>query len=99
MHYSRQQEASADDYAIETLKKARISTKGFSNFFKAIGTEKEEGRLLKYLSTHPSSLLRQEKADASLEKNTKVSLNKKEWRALKNICQKKISYKEYQKAK
>lgn len=94
-HHSRLQEEEADNYALGMLKKARISSQGFSDFFGIISDDSEDQMILKYLSSHPPSTLRKDKAqDLSLDQTT-AALDAKNWHALKNLCRKTMPYEEY----
>jgi len=61
--YSREFEAQADDYAFELLKKRGLSSKGFADLMERLteGAEDRE-RALAFISTHPVSAERVERA-------------------------------------
>jgi Zn-dependent protease with chaperone function len=90
--YSRSAEASADSFAIDALKDARISPLGTAAFFQRLGAG--EGKLgssvhvLGYLSSHPLSSERQRLFRDSVDKRGGYSptLDPQQWAALRTIC-------------
>lgn len=85
--YTREAEANADAFGLRMLNQAEVSTAGMVEFFKRI--DKLGGSdIPEYLSSHPSSLTRADRAreNAEAQKNTTPVLSDDDWQALKNIC-------------
>ncbi len=87
--YTREAEILADDFALEALHEAEVSSEGLASFFDYIlGLEGGGPALPAYLNTHPPSQARADKSRAHAETQSKTSsvLTDVEWRALKAIC-------------
>lgn len=89
--YSRDDEAAADDIAINALNDAGITTQGIADFFSREaklpeGLQKMMANL-EWLSTHPSN---QDRRQNALEQGTgrNPALSPEGWRALRKICAK-----------
>ena len=65
--YSRQFEAEADDYAFAHLKRHGVSPQAFANVMRRLeketGGAKDDGTVMRYLGTHPSSAERIRRAE------------------------------------
>ncbi len=65
--YSRQFEAEADDYAFAHLKRHGVSPQAFANVMRRLeketGGAKDDGPVMRYLGTHPSSAERIRRAE------------------------------------
>ena len=87
--YTREAEAAADDFAIKMLNAAKVDTTGLARFFDYVA-DLQDGmiQLPEYLSTHPASEDRAERArdNAETQDQTTPVLNKADWQALKGIC-------------
>ncbi len=88
--YTREAEGLADDFALETLAKADVSSEGLASFFDYIlSLEGGSGSSLPgYLSTHPPSQARADKSRsfATAQAVTRPVLSPEDWAALKAIC-------------
>jgi len=87
--YTREAEILADDFALEALHEAEVSSEGLASFFDYIlGLEGGGPALPAYLNTHPPSQARADKSRAHAETQSKTSsvLTDAEWTALKAIC-------------
>ncbi|KAB2848992.1 MAG: M48 family metallopeptidase [Hyphomicrobiaceae bacterium] len=92
--YTRGAEKEADDSAISTLRKARISPKPFAAFFQRMtGREKKAPTVpnprnitLDIFSTHPNSADRAQKALTQPDYPTEPALSPAEWQELRAIC-------------
>lgn len=85
LHYSRDLESQADEFALNLLQKMTISSKGFADFFDSQKNHKGES---KYLSTHP---LDQDRLDVIRRHPTyhlkgQEFLTPPEWVVLKMAC-------------
>ncbi len=88
LSYSRDAEREADDHALRILKTARISPKGFANFFERMHKKsgKHEGGVGGILSTHPHTSERLDKTLAQGGYEAQPSMSAADWEALKSIC-------------
>lgn len=92
LSYTRAAERQADQHALKILKKAGISSKPLSQFFKQIAKKSGKSGLSKvlnkyrFLSTHPPSPERAKLFNASAGYNTAPALAAKSWAALRDIC-------------
>ncbi|WP_294056699.1 M48 family metallopeptidase [Sphingomonas sp.] len=88
--YSRNAEARADSYAIETLQKHQVSTKGAADFFRRMEKEEKElgahGVIQGYFASHPGSASRAAEFDKGDVKGARPVLDAEQWRALRHIC-------------
>ncbi len=87
--YTREAEAAADVFALDMLNAARVDSGGMAEFFDYIGELQGEGfQIPEYLSTHPASEARAERARANADAQdaTTPVLSEAEWQALKGIC-------------
>lgn len=87
--YTREAEAAADDFAIEMLNTANVDTTGMARFFDYVAElQSEMMQLPEYLSTHPASEGRAERArnNAAAQHQTTPVLSEADWQALKGIC-------------
>ena len=87
--YTREAGILADDFALEALHEAEVSSEGLASFFDYIlGLEGGGPALPAYLNTHPPSQARADKSRAHAETQSKTSsvLTDAEWTALKAIC-------------
>jgi Zn-dependent protease with chaperone function len=86
--YSRDAEANADSFAIETMHRLGRPAKPMGELMVRV-TGKEGGKGLSIVSSHPLSedrLARMGKADAGNTLSGPPLLSAAEWRALKGIC-------------
>jgi Zn-dependent protease with chaperone function len=85
--YTREAEAAADDFAHAMLDRAAISSLGMAGFFDRIAATNGID-LPAYLSTHPASAERADRARerAGHQTNTTPALAPQEWQALRAIC-------------
>ncbi len=85
--YTRAAEAKADEFAIAMLNRAAISSEAFGDFFDKLA-ELEGIEIPEYLSSHPSSAARAERAreNARSQGVTSPALSKADWAALKKVC-------------
>jgi Zn-dependent protease with chaperone function len=89
LRYSRAAERSADAHAVEILRRSYIEPKPTADFFlrDAAKTEgSDEGKLLGYLSTHPSSTERAQLFLSQPAYTAQPVLNEKEWADAQAIC-------------
>lgn len=92
MSYSRDAERAADEYSIAALRKADISPAPTARFFHTLGGmsggESLE-RASSWMASHPVSADREKAFNGSAMKGHRyrVSLDEKEWAALRNACQ------------
>ena len=87
--YTREAEAAADVFALDMLNAAQVDSTGLAEFFDHIGELQGDAfQIPEYLSTHPSSEGRAERARANAEGQgaTNPVLSKADWQALKGIC-------------
>ena len=88
--YTREAEAEADIYALGMLERANISSLGMAEFFDDIADmqAEAEGTIPGYLSSHPVSAERADRAEAHAESQapTTPSLDAAEWADLQAIC-------------
>jgi Zn-dependent protease with chaperone function len=90
--YSRGAEAEADEDAIRSLARARISPLGAAGFFARVARQEAElgalGRGLSYISTHPEPQARERRFRESAQAGAayKPVLGPEDWRALQRIC-------------
>lgn len=84
MSYSRDQEAQADRGALERLRDAHVSLKGFEEFFRKHA--REGASLPSFLSDHPSDQSRLKLIEAFKVRDAKPVISAKEWAVLKTIC-------------
>lgn len=88
--YTREAETDADAFAIALLNEAGISTDGMASFFDQIMQMSAD--IPEYLSTHPQSAGRKERAEANAARQTAAGqgttpvLSDAEWQALQAIC-------------
>jgi beta-barrel assembly-enhancing protease len=91
LSYTRDNEAQADADAIEMLKAAGISPKPTAALFRKLAKQTGEGRLhysAQFLQSHPLSIERAKKFDASVNVHAKYrsALSMDEAGALSNLC-------------
>lgn len=91
LSYTRDNEREADDMALEILKRAKISHRGFADFFKRLSEieEKAGGRTvasMDILRTHPQTEERRRHIAMQPDYPSTPSLTKEEWQALRTIC-------------
>ncbi len=90
--YSRDAESSADGYAIDMLREAKISPMATAGFFQRLAVvERGSPRaaaVLGYLSSHPMSDARRKRFADSARKDgsDRAALSAGEWQALRDIC-------------
>lgn len=85
MRYSRDDEWAADEGAVRRLRHAGISTAGLASFFARL--ESDAGaEVPEILSSHPSSALRKQVAQAAAGAGTTPAMSEEEWRAVKGAC-------------
>jgi Zn-dependent protease with chaperone function len=91
--HSREAEAAADAYAIDVLRRAKISPADTAAFFSrlAAGDEGEDGRpsaMAAFVSSHPVSIDRQQKFSMSADRNGRYvpALDQRLWAGLADIC-------------
>lgn len=87
--YSRAAESEADDYSIEHMVAADISTAPTAAFFERLG--KEEAAMPKmfvYMASHPPSAERRKRFDAATKRvlQPRSSLDAAEWTAVRAMC-------------
>ncbi|MFN4171575.1 MAG: M48 family metallopeptidase [Pseudorhodobacter sp.] len=85
--YTREAEAQADRFALRLLNEAGVSSRGMADFFLRIGG-KSGGEIPEYLSSHPASTARAERAARNSEDQSATTpiLTDREWRDLQAIC-------------
>jgi len=85
--YTREAEAAADRFALRLMTDAGVSSRGMADFFLRIGG-KSGGDIPEYLSSHPASEARADRAarHADDQGDTTPILSDDEWRALRGIC-------------
>lgn len=88
-NYTHTAELQADEFALELLNTARISSEPFANFFDRLAKQDDEEYWLpSYLHTHPESTVRAELVrNHSALPTTKPSLSQQDWEILQSICQ------------
>ncbi|PCI38023.1 MAG: hypothetical protein COB46_12315 [Rhodospirillaceae bacterium] len=92
MSHSREAERQADIDAIETLRRANISTAGIARFFERLKDKEDEGKgsffkMPNMLSSHPSSDVREALArEVQSTSSTGWALSEAQWKNLKAIC-------------
>ena len=87
--YTRDAEIRADDFALEALHDAKVTSEGLASFFdEMLGLQNGRPALPAYLNTHPPSKERAEKSrpHPATQPRTTPVLTEKEWAALKAIC-------------
>lgn len=86
--YTRKAEAAADAFALEMLQDAGINSAAFAGFFDKLAGLEKGFAPPEYLSSHPSSEARAQRArdHAAGQKVTTPALTDAEWKALKGIC-------------
>ena len=85
--YTRELEAEADGRALETLAAAGISGRGWIDFFdRHAGSPGNWDRAIAYLSNHPPSAERRDRA-AHLPPSTSPAMSAGEWLVLRSICE------------
>ena len=86
--YTRDAERKADDFGLELLSDADVSSAGLAAFFDTLDAEMGEAFLPEYLNTHPVTKERAALArdNAKNQKNTSPVLTDAQWTALQNIC-------------
>ncbi|WP_306155621.1 M48 family metallopeptidase [Roseovarius sp. MMSF_3281] len=86
--YTREAEAAADVFALDMLNAAGVDSSGMAEFFDYIGELQGEFQIPEYLSTHPASEARAERArdNAEGQEGTTPVLGEAAWQALKGIC-------------
>ena len=85
--YSRDAERDSDSIALDILKGARISPKGFADFLDRVA--KEEGgamRAMSFISSHPPSAERAQAVRNAIPAKAQPALSGADWNALKTIC-------------
>ncbi len=95
LKYSRDYETQADDIGINLIKKAKISPEGFRHSMEFLSKESGDFQGIDaYLVDHPPHHERIEHIRANEALNDpKPSLTPDQWKALKNICNKKVPLK------
>ena len=93
LKFSRDNESQADEIAVNLLKKANISTVGFSQFFERFAKKNEllteHEKVFEYISSHPGMKKRMENVKAQGNtQSTQPSLTQQEWKDLRDICSK-----------
>lgn len=87
LSYSRQAEAEADELSFRILQDAGLRADGLAAFFNRLEeTHPEMAGLPQFLSTHPNSGERAEKAE-SYAGGGNQAMSGRAWQALKTICQ------------
>ena len=87
LSYSRQAEAEADDLSFHILRNADLRADGLATFFNRLEEKHPEmADLPQFLSTHPNSGERAEKAESYAGGGARA-MSDKAWRALRRICQ------------
>ena len=84
--YSRADEAEADVIGIDLLVKANISTKGLADFFDSIRRQGDGFAGAWWLSSHPPTEERENRARAVVVPNPTPALDVADWQALRAIC-------------
>jgi beta-barrel assembly-enhancing protease len=85
LKFSKNQEAAADNGAIERLHSAKVSSAGLKNFFERMQKEPQMPTLL---SDHPAMAERSENIHVDPSEKTTAVITSQEWAALKSICDK-----------
>lgn len=87
MSYSRTAEEQADTGGIATLQRAGLSTDGLANFFDRLSAKEEKDTfgLPDFLSTHPNTDAREQRA-RGVSRSNRSLLEDKEWADLRAIC-------------
>ncbi len=84
--FQRDAEHEADDFAVHYLQAQAINPDGYLKFFERA---KDTPKALAYISTHPAHDKRIERISSQLDNYEETPvLNKDEWKALQNICNK-----------
>lgn len=93
--YSREAEAAADEFALEMLNDAGISSVGMAEFFEFLELDRDAGEeesdapeILEYFASHPAAAERASLArkNADESRATEPALNEADWNALLSIC-------------
>ena len=86
--YSREAETAADTFALDMLNDAAISSEGMGSFFDHVEELQGDFTLPEYLSTHPNTAARGERAreNAEAQSETSPALSDGQWAALQGIC-------------
>ena len=83
LKFSKNQEAAADDGAVERLRRAKVSSVGLKNFFSRM---QKDVHIPALLSDHPAMADRVEKIHPDPSEETTAVLTSQEWTALKGMC-------------
>ena len=88
MSYSRKAEEQADAAGIATLQRAGLSTDGLADFFDRLSTKEEKDAfgLPDFLSTHPNTEAREQRA-RGVSRSVRSVLQDGEWADLRAICE------------
>ena len=86
--YSREAEEEADAFAIEVLDQAGVGAQGMATFFErlASGKTKDGFSLPEFLSTHPDTGMREQRARMAKQTGRPI-LTDREWAALRAMCE------------
>jgi predicted Zn-dependent protease len=92
LSYTRDAEREADEHALRILREAKISPKGFGNFFRRI--DAMEGKIpgaktigsVDILRTHPQTDERRRRVEGVPDYPATPALTSEEWQALREIC-------------
>jgi Zn-dependent protease with chaperone function len=83
--YSRTHEREADDFALEALARANISTDGLADFFEKLDKKQHNAEwVMQFISTHPMSKERADKMHA--QHGGGPALTRSHWHDLKQVC-------------
>lgn len=93
--YSREAEAAADEFALEMLNDAGISSVGMAEFFEFLELDEDASEeefdapeIPDYFSSHPASADRARRARENADEGRTIepALNEEDWNALLSIC-------------
>lgn len=86
--YTREAEEAADAYALDMLANAQVSGAGLADFFALIGEMQGGLKVPEYLSTHPDTAGRANRAEdfAKGQGDTSPVISEAAWQALRAIC-------------